>query len=70
MSKFQYILKFNSQHRSEISKYCQTQISQQTYYLHLWYGGKDWRITTQPIDQTIQVELQDQTHAIMLSLKY
>lgn len=69
--KFQHKLLLGKQYFSEIELYCRREIGYRTYYMKHYRGGKQWRIANAlTIDSKVIVELNDDSHAIVLALKY
>lgn len=69
--KFKHTIYLNYQFRKEIERYCTSEIGYRTYYLRPFFGGKTWQIYNQPkADGKVQVNLDDDGHATILSLKY
>ena len=69
--KFKHTIYLNHQYRKEIEQYCTTEIGYRTYYLRQFFGGKTWQIYNQlKADGKLQVNLDDDSHATILSLKY
>lgn len=69
--KFKHTIYLNNQYRREIESYCISEIGYRTYYLKQFFGGKTWQIYNQPkSDGKIQVNLDDDSHATVLALKY
>lgn len=71
---FQHQILLDERFRKDIERYCEREIGGRTYYLRQYRGGKTWRIANQVRvegqQSKIVVELNDQDHAVFLSLKY
>jgi len=68
--KFKNEFVLPSKNYSEVKNYCENEIGYRTYVLSSRIGGKKWYMSTDKYSSSFKIGIEDDGHALYLTLKF